>query len=139
MNVICERRISQTGLGDTRSVAMHVKAVIFDWAGTLVDFGSLAPLLSMKRVFEEAGVTVSEGDIRVAMGLGKLDHIKAVGLGTGAAKAWADSHDGRPFEERDAILLHERFREVSRQTAATTSPDTAPPVVSRGVTMASSP
>ena len=118
MNVICDRRISLTGLGGMRSVAMHVKAVIFDWAGTLVDFGSLAPLLSMKRVFEEAGVTVSENDIRAGMGLGKLDHIKAVGLGMGAAKAWAENHEGRPFDERDAILLHERFREVSRQTAA---------------------
>ncbi|MAS07890.1 MAG: phosphonoacetaldehyde hydrolase [Ahrensia sp.] len=118
MNVICDRRIGPTGLGGTRSVAMHVKAVIFDWAGTLVDFGSLAPLLSLKRVFEEAGVTVSEDDIRAGMGLGKLDHIMAIGFGARAGQAWAKSHGGQPFEERDAILLHERFREISRQTAA---------------------
>ena len=29
----------------------NIEAVIFDWAGTLIDFGSLATIEAMKKVF----------------------------------------------------------------------------------------
>ncbi|CAB3780006.1 Phosphonoacetaldehyde hydrolase [Paraburkholderia ultramafica] len=34
----------------------HVKAVIFDWAGTVVDYGSLAPMGAFVETFEQFGV-----------------------------------------------------------------------------------
>ena len=33
-----------------------VKAVVFDWAGTMVDFGSFAPMKSFVAAFEAFGV-----------------------------------------------------------------------------------
>jgi phosphonoacetaldehyde hydrolase len=53
-----------------------LKAVILDWAGTTVDHGSLAPLRTIQSVFAEDGVTVSEDDARMDMGLPKRDHIR---------------------------------------------------------------
>lgn len=97
---------------------MHVKAVIFDWAGTLVDFGSTAPVVSMQRVFEEAGIALSEDEVRADMGIGKLDHIRAIGDMPRIARAWAEHHSGQNFEDRDALVLHERFRAVNKLVAA---------------------
>lgn len=96
---------------------MRVKAVIFDWAGTLVDFGSLAPVLSMQRVFEEAGVAITNDEVRLAMGIGKLDHIRSIGQDARVAAAWQE-HRGEPFSETDAVMLHERLRVVNRHVAS---------------------
>jgi len=97
---------------------MQVKAVIFDWAGTLVDFGSLAPVQSLQRVFEEAGVAVPVAEIRADMGLGKLDHIRQLGMRDEVARAWAEAHGGAAFEDADAVALHEAYRTVNRRVAS---------------------
>ena len=97
---------------------MHVKAVIFDWAGTLVDFGSLAPVLALQRVFEESGIAIPVEDVRADMGLGKLDHIRAIGAKPRVARAWADVRGGAEFQESDAEGLHERFRTLNRHIAS---------------------
>jgi phosphonoacetaldehyde hydrolase len=97
---------------------MQIKAVIFDWAGTLVDFGSLAPVLSLQRVFEEAGVAVQVADIRADMGLGKLEHIRLLGMRDAVARAWAEAHGGASFEDADAVALYEAYRSVNRRVAS---------------------
>lgn len=97
---------------------MQVKAVIFDWAGTLVDFGSLAPVLSLQRVFEEAGVSVSTEDVRADMGRGKLDHIRNLATREKVARAWMDAHGGAAFEDTDAAALFEAYRSVNRRVAS---------------------
>jgi phosphonoacetaldehyde hydrolase len=60
------------------SGAKKVCAVIFDWAGTTVDFGSLAPVRTLQRVFEEAGIPITEEEARRDMGIAKRDHIAAL-------------------------------------------------------------
>jgi phosphonoacetaldehyde hydrolase len=60
------------------SAAKKVCAVIFDWAGTTVDFGSLAPVRTLQRVFEEAGMPITEEEARRDMGVAKRDHIAAL-------------------------------------------------------------
>ncbi|MGB7996010.1 MAG: phosphonoacetaldehyde hydrolase, partial [Photobacterium halotolerans] len=58
----------------------QVEAVIFDWAGTVVDFGSFAPTTIFVEAFKrEYDFDISLAEARVPMGLGKWDHIKAVG------------------------------------------------------------
>ena len=56
---------------------MTVKAVIFDWAGTMVDFGSWAPVVAMRQAFADEGVDISDAHVRAHMGLAKIDHIRA--------------------------------------------------------------
>jgi beta-phosphoglucomutase-like phosphatase (HAD superfamily) len=58
--------------------ATKVRAVIFDWAGTTIDFGSLAPVKTLQRVFAEAGIPITEEEARRDMGIAKRDHIAAL-------------------------------------------------------------
>src|ERR1700679_562539 len=53
-------------------------AIIFDWAGTTVDFGSLAPVRALQRLFGGRGIEVTEEEARRDMGIHKKDHIRAL-------------------------------------------------------------
>jgi phosphonoacetaldehyde hydrolase len=46
----------------------HIKAVILDWAGTAVDFGSLAPVAALQRVFAANHVPITSQEAREHMG-----------------------------------------------------------------------
>jgi phosphonoacetaldehyde hydrolase len=56
----------------------HVTAVIFDWAGTTVDYGSVAPVRTLQKLFAARGIEVSEAEARRDMGIHKKDHIRAL-------------------------------------------------------------
>lgn len=92
----------------------HVKAVVFDWAGTVVDFGSLAPMGAFVETFAAFGVAISVADARGPMGLAKRPHIAALARLPHVAAAWAARH-GTPPGERDIDALYEDF--VPRNTA----------------------
>jgi len=55
-----------------------IQAVICDWAGTMVDFGSLSPVAAFKEAFGRHGFEVSFDEIRAHMGMLKLDHTRAI-------------------------------------------------------------
>ncbi len=55
---------------------MRVKGVIFDWAGTVVDFGSRAPVAAFLDLFARHGVTASVELTRRFMGAHKRDHVR---------------------------------------------------------------
>jgi phosphonoacetaldehyde hydrolase len=54
---------------------VNIKLVVFDWAGTLVDFGCRAPLIAFLEAFERAGLPISEEVARRPMGAHKRDHV----------------------------------------------------------------
>lgn len=54
----------------------RVQAIVFDWAGTMVDFGCLAPVNAFQRVFARHGVTVTTTDVRRFMGYDKRRHLR---------------------------------------------------------------
>lgn len=56
----------------------QIEAVIFDWAGTTVDYGCIAPLEAMRQAFLQREVIVSLEEIRKPMGMAKREHIKTV-------------------------------------------------------------
>jgi phosphonoacetaldehyde hydrolase len=56
----------------------RVQAVIFDWAGTTIDHGSLAPVRAMTETFARHGIRLSDADVRRDMGLFKKDHIRRI-------------------------------------------------------------
>jgi len=55
-----------------------IKAFIFDWAGTMVDFGSLAPVRALQSVFALEGIDLSSNEARADMGMAKRAHITAI-------------------------------------------------------------
>jgi phosphonoacetaldehyde hydrolase len=72
----------------------RVTAVIFDWAGTTVDHGSLAPVRTLQKLFAGRGMPVTEEEARRDMGIHKKDHIRALlRVKLGAPPAEADVED----------------------------------------------
>lgn len=84
----------------------HLQAVIFDWAGTTVDFGCLAPSAVFEQAFEQAGLTVSPAAVRQFMGLPKLDHTRKIFELPDIAAQFRALH-GRPPEEADVQRVYE--------------------------------
>lgn len=97
-----------------RSYRGLLKAVILDWAGTTVDFGSFAPTAVFLRLFEERGVAITPADARSGMGLMKKDHLRTILARPAVAAAWEAKH-GTPASEADINSLFEDF--VPMQTA----------------------
>ena len=76
-----------------------VKAVVLDWAGTVVDFGSRAPMGAFVEVFARFGVAISIAQARGPMGLPKRAHIAALLAEPDIAEAWRAAHGALPDEQ----------------------------------------
>lgn len=84
---------------------MTLNAVIFDWAGTMVDFGSLAPVDAMQRTFAHEGFDISEDVVRRGMGLAKLDHVRFCLSQPAVVQAWMERHGHAPGDTDVARLF----------------------------------
>lgn len=85
-----------------------LQAVVFDWAGTILDFGSCAPMGAFVQLFHQFGVEVSIAEARGPMGVAKWDHIKALGSLPRIAAQW-EAAQGHAFSDSDVDHLHEVF------------------------------
>lgn len=86
----------------------RIQAVIFDWAGTTCDFGSLAPVWALQTVFARHGVSLSAELARGPMGQAKRDHLNALLFLSQVQAQWA-KHHGRTPEPPDVDLLYAEF------------------------------
>jgi phosphonoacetaldehyde hydrolase len=86
----------------------HLRAAIFDWAGTVIDHGSLAPMGAFVKAFGEFGVEISIEEARGPMGMAKRPHIAALMALPRVAQAWKASR-GRLPDERDIDAVFEIF------------------------------
>ena len=94
-----------------------MKAVIFDWAGTVVDHGSLAPMGAFVEAFAEFGVDISIGEARGPMGMAKRPHIAAIFALPRVAQAWSEKH-GRPATDADIDAVYDSFVPRNKSVAA---------------------
>jgi phosphonoacetaldehyde hydrolase len=94
---------------------MKVKAVIFDWAGTTVDFGSCGPVRAMWEAFDEFGIALTETDLRQPMGLLKRDHIAAILQLPHVTEAWKAKH-GAIATASDIDRIYARFIPLQEKT-----------------------
>ncbi|XWN30325.1 MAG: phosphonoacetaldehyde hydrolase [Devosia sp.] len=80
------------------------KAVVFDWAGTLIDYGSRAPMGVFVEAFARFDIPVTIEEARTPMGAAKRDHIKAMLTAPRIAALWEETHGKAPGEaEIDAL------------------------------------
>ncbi|MBC7876191.1 MAG: phosphonoacetaldehyde hydrolase [Anaerolineales bacterium] len=91
-----------------RSYRGPLKAVILDWAGTAVDYGSFAPTAVFLRLFENQNVKIAVEDARSGMGLMKKDHLRTILARPQVAEAWKTAH-GKPASEDDIDSLFNSF------------------------------
>ncbi|MCH4072036.1 phosphonoacetaldehyde hydrolase [Pseudoramibacter sp.] len=85
-----------------------IKMVVFDWAGTTVDYGSMAPMDVFDEVFKNAGVKLTPEEIAGPMGLDKRMHIKRL-LDLDKTKAMWQKRYHRDTDEGDVTRLFKRF------------------------------
>jgi phosphonoacetaldehyde hydrolase len=78
--------------------AQNLKAVIFDWAGTIVDHGSLAPMGAFVDAFAEFGIAIGIDEARGPMGMAKRPHIAALMAMPRIAEEWRRVHGAAPTE-----------------------------------------
>ena len=103
----------------TSSIALptQLSAVVFDWAGTILDFGSCAPMGAFVRLFEKFDIAITIDEARGPMGVAKWDHIKALGTLPGIAAQW-QKRFGRPFTDTDVDHLYEVFTPMNAAVVA---------------------
>lgn len=92
-----------------------LRAIIFDWAGTTVDYGSFAPVVALTRVFAQREINVTVQQARLPMGLHKRDHIRAITQLAPVAEQWQAVY-GRPCSEADVEVLYQELTPVQEQT-----------------------
>jgi phosphonoacetaldehyde hydrolase len=91
-----------------RSYRGPVKAVVLDWAGTAVDYGSFAPTAVFLRLFESQNVKITPEEARSGMGMMKKDHLRTILARPTVAEAWKFAH-GAVASEADIDNLFNLF------------------------------
>ena len=92
----------------THQPAIKLQAVIFDWAGTLVDFGSLAPTQIFVDAFKSFNMEISLKQARGPMGLSKWQHIRTLLDNPEIARQWQGQHGAAPTDA-DVDAIYARF------------------------------
>ena len=85
-----------------------VKLVVFDWAGTTVDYGCMAPYVVFDRVFTDRGIKLTKEEILKPMGMEKKDHIRELLRMESAGRMWLEKYS-RQWNEEDINLMYEDF------------------------------
>ncbi|MGI6008497.1 MAG: phosphonoacetaldehyde hydrolase [Ruminococcus sp.] len=86
------------------------EGVIFDWAGTTVDYGSFAPVQAFVEVFRHFGIEPTMEEVRKPMGMLKIDHIRTMLKMERIENCWKEKYGRIPCDE-DAQELYGHFEE----------------------------
>ena len=73
------------------STPTTIRLVVFDLAGTTIDFGCQAPTGAFVAAFAEFGVAVTPDGARGPMGLHKKDHIRAMLQSRAVGQKWREA------------------------------------------------
>lgn len=85
-------------------------AVIFDWAGTTVDYGCFAPVQAFVEVFRHFDIEPTMEEVRKPMGMLKIDHIRTMLKMPRIEACWMEKY-GRKPEDADAQQMFGLFEE----------------------------
>jgi len=90
-----------------------VKAVIFDWAGTTVDYGSRAPMGAFVKLFESEGIEMTIAQARIPMGISKWEHINFLLNLPEVQSQWLKIHEV-PHTDADVDRLLDIFVPINK-------------------------
>ncbi len=88
--------------------AERLQGLVLDWAGTTVDFGSLAPARTMQQVFSRRHIPLSDAEARQHMGLPKKEHIRGILSIDSVSGQWRES-TGRAPNDSDVDEMYAEF------------------------------
>lgn len=86
-------------------------AAIFDWAGTVLDFGCLAPVAAFREAFSEVGIEISEVQAREPMGAAKREHLERILAQPLVQKSW-HARFGASSTQDDVDALYATFLRI---------------------------
>lgn len=84
-----------------------IEAVIFDWAGTTVDYGSFAPVQAFIEAFQAFGITPTVAEVREPMGMLKWNHIHTMMQMPRITDLWVQEH-GTMWKKEDVDAVYEK-------------------------------
>jgi phosphonoacetaldehyde hydrolase len=90
------------------SASNEIRLVVFDWAGTTLDFGCFAPVDAFVRALAHHGVTVTPAEVRVGMGLHKKDHLRTLLSQPEISQRWHRA-TGRTWTEKELEAIYDTF------------------------------
>ncbi len=93
-----------------------VQALILDWAGTTVDYGSQAPVSAFVEVFRRWDLDVTPQQARKPMGAAKRDHVWALLAMEPVGEQWR-VNNGREWTEDDVDAIYEDFVPLQVESA----------------------
>jgi phosphonoacetaldehyde hydrolase len=88
--------------------ATRLRAIVLDWAGTTIDFGSVAPARTIQQLFSRRNITLTEQETRRDMGLPKKDHIGRILSIPRIREAWKEQY-GRSPAQGDVDQVYAEF------------------------------
>lgn len=94
----------------------HLQAIVFDWAGTTIDYGSCAPAAVFQEIFRQRGVPITAAQAREPMGRAKRDHIATIGNMPAVDKAWREQHAGAAMTAADIDAMYADFLPLQKKT-----------------------
>ncbi|MDF2723150.1 MAG: phosphonoacetaldehyde hydrolase [Paenibacillus sp.] len=100
----------------------RIEAVLFDWAGTMVDYGCMAPLAAFIDLFRERGIDLTVQEAREPMGLLKRDHLRRLLALPSVSAQWQNRYGQLPGEAE----LDELYRRFEAALFATLGAHTEP-------------
>jgi phosphonoacetaldehyde hydrolase len=98
----------------------QILAVVFDWAGTVIDFGCIAPIRALQAAFAAEGMDVTEAQARKDMGRAKRDHVGALLSDPSVSAAWTARFGTIPAEA-DIDRVYAAVEPLMQAEAATRS------------------
>jgi phosphonoacetaldehyde hydrolase len=97
-----------------------IQAVILDWAGTTIDYGSRAPAQVVAEIFRRRGIKITVLEARGPMGRSKRDHIAAIASSPRISALWQQRY-GRKPQDADVEALYRDFLPLQKEILAHSS------------------
>lgn len=100
--------------------ATGIQGVIFDWAGTLVDFGAMAAVRAYMAVFDAYGVALTEEEARDRQGLSPYGNVRRLLSTERIRREWEQIHGkswGPEDVERLCLSLEGQLEASLKETA----------------------
>lgn len=94
-----------------------VSTAIFDWAGTVLDFGCMAPVTAFRQAFAEEGLAITDAETRAPMGAAKREHIEMILAQPAVAERW-HNQKGAAATQADVDRLYSAFLRIDEVNCA---------------------
>jgi phosphonoacetaldehyde hydrolase len=95
----------------------QIRVAVFDWAGTMVDYGSRAPATVFQEIFRREGVPITPAQAREPMGMAKRAHIATITSMPEVDQRWREKF-GKSADVSDVDRMYEKFLPLQKEVLA---------------------